>query len=291
MGKNSDFCIFIISHGRYNNVVTHRTLKRKKTTYPIYIVVDDTDEQIDDYKKTFGKGNVIVFNKEEIAKTTDHGDNFWNLRTTTHARNACFDIAKDLGYTYFLVLDDDYTGFQYRIDDKFNYPKPVKSVYSLDPIFDMFLEYYKKTNAKSICMAQGGDYIGGNNGFGIGRTVYSRKAMNSWFCSVDRRFKFVSRLNEDVNTYLTLGQRGDLFLTVPFISLSQQATQKSEGGMTDAYLDSGTYVKSFYTVMYCPSYCSVSMMGTTNRRIHHKIKWNNASPMILSPDYKKEKKL
>jgi hypothetical protein len=286
--KNKDFCIFIISHGRANNVVTWRTLDKKKSKYPRYIVIDDLDEQIDEYKKKYGDDKIIVFNKEKIAKTTDHGDNFYNLRTTTHARNACYYIAKDLGYSYFLVLDDDYTGFQYRIDGKFNYPNPVKSITKLDKIFDMFLDYYKSIPAKSICMAQGGDYIGGNNGFGIGRTNYSRKAMNSWFCSIDRPIKFLSRLNEDVNTYLTLGSRGELFLTIPFVSLSQTATQKVKGGMTDSYLHSGTYVKSFYTVMYCPSFCKVSLMRTTNMRLHHKINWNNAVPKIISPINKKQ---
>ena len=104
MAKNNDFCIFIISNGRANNVVTWRTLDNKKSKYPRYIILDDIDTQIDDYKKKYGDDKIIVFNKEEIAKTTEHGDNFWNLRTTTHARNACYNIAKDLGYTYFLVL-------------------------------------------------------------------------------------------------------------------------------------------------------------------------------------------
>jgi hypothetical protein len=287
MAKNNDFCIFIISNGRANNVVTWRTLDNKKSKYPRYIILDDIDTQIDDYKKKYGDDKIIVFNKEEIAKTTEHGDNFWNLRTTTHARNACYNIAKDLGYTYFLVLDDDYTGFQYRIDSKFNYPNPVKSITDIDKTFNYFLDYYKSIPALSICMAQGGDYIGGDNKFGVGRTQYSRKAMNSWFCSIDRPIKFISRLNEDVNTYLTLGSRGDLFLTVPFVSLSQLATQKSKGGMTQAYIDGGTYVKSFYTVMYCPSFCKIDLMGTTNKRLHHKIKWNNAVPKIISPIHKK----
>lgn len=289
MVKNKDFCILIISHRRSNSVVTWQTLDKKKSKYPRYIVLDDTDDEIELYERKFGKDKVIVFNKEEIAKTTDHGDNFWNLKTTTHARNACYNIAKELGYTYFLVLDDDYTAFNYRIDENFKYPKIAKPVSNIDKIIDLFLDYYKTIPAKSICMAQGGDYIGGNNGFGIGRTNYSRKAMNSWFCSVDRPIKFVSRLNEDVNTYLTLGTIGDIFLTIPFVSLTQKATQKTKGGMSEEYIESGTYVKSFYTVMYCPSFCKVDLMGTKNKRLHHKINWNHASPRIISNEYKKNR--
>ena len=34
--------------------------------------------------------NVIMFDKEEIAKTTDHGDNFWNLKDTTPCKKCLF---------------------------------------------------------------------------------------------------------------------------------------------------------------------------------------------------------
>jgi len=98
---------------------------------------------------------------------------------------------------------------------------------------------------------------------------------------------FLSRLNEDVNTYLSLGNRGDLFFTINQLQLNQLATQKNKGGMTDAYLEGGTYVKSFYTVMYCPSFTKVTIMGSKNKRLHHRISWINAVPVIIDEKYKK----
>jgi hypothetical protein len=115
-----------------------------------------------------------------------------------------------------------------------------------------------------------------------------RKAMNTWFCSTERRFKFVSRLNEDVNTFMTLGNRGLLFMTTNQFAINQLQTQHNAGGMTDAYLDSGTYVKSFYTVMSLPSCTKIEMMGTVTPRLHHKITWNNAVPKIVDEKYKKK---
>ena len=133
----------------------------------------------------------------------------------------------------------------------------------------------------------GGDFIGGLDN---GKELYrfsKRKAMNTWFCSTLRPFKFVSRLNEDVNTYLTLGNTATLFLTIPFCSITQKQTQGTGGGMTDAYLDGGTYVKTFYTVMYCPSFVKAKMMNAKNKRIHHSMNWDNAVPCIISDKYKK----
>jgi hypothetical protein len=57
--------------------------------------------------------------------------------------------------------------------------------------------------------------------------------------------------------------------------------------MTETYTDEGTYLKSFYTVMYAPSRMTISLMGAINPRLHHKIRWNNAVPMILDEKYKK----
>jgi len=179
MMKNKDFAVFIITHGRPNDVITFDTLKKQGYSGNIYMIIDNTDKKSDQYYKTFGSENVVMFDKETIAKTTDHGDNFWNLRTTTHARNACFDIAKNLGITYFLVLDDDYTYFDFRLFIDKAIVKPVKC---LDVLFENILNYYKSINAVSICMAQGGDFIGGLDN---GKELYrfsKRKAMNTWFC-------------------------------------------------------------------------------------------------------------
>ena len=110
--------------------------------------------------------------------------------------------------------------------------------------------------------------------------------MNSFFCSVSRPFTFFSRLNEDVNTYMLLGSKGNLFLTAPVCSLTQRATQNTIGGMSDAYLNGGTYIKSFYTVMYCPSFARVKLMQSKYTRLHHSINWSNAVPCIIEEKHK-----
>lgn len=111
--------------------------------------------------------------------------------------------------------------------------------------------------------------------------------MNSFICSTERPFKFRGTFNEDVNTYCFLGSTGHLMFTYTGVSLTQKTTQSNAGGITDLYLRFGTYVKAFMTVMYCPSFVKVSMMGSRHRRIHHRINWRNAVPVILDESYKK----
>ena len=278
------FCIFIISHGRPNDIITLKTLKKAGCQLPIYIVIDNEDKKIEDYKNKYGD-LIYVFDKKYYASLVDEYDNFNNRRTTTHARNYCFDLAKDLGYEYFLVLDDDYTEFKMRINNNLEHPTgKFLIIKNIDNVFIKTLNYYKESNFSSICYSQGGDWFGGETNF---NKKPKRKAMNSFFCSINRRFWFVSRLNEDVNTYMALGKTTGVFMTIPFIQIDQQQTQKTQGGMTDSYIDGGTYVKSFYTIINRPDCTEINLMGRTNKRMHHLIKWKYATPLIINEKYKK----
>jgi hypothetical protein len=280
----NNLVIFIISHGRPNDIITLKTLKQIECKLPIYIIIDNEDKTDIIYFEKY-KNNVLQFDKKHYASLVDNFDNSGNYRTTTHARNACFDFAESLGYEYFLVLDDDYTSFKFRINNNLQHPKSCPNIKKgIDDIFLSVLKYYKNANFKSICLSQGGDWFGGETNFNKNP---KRKAMNSFFCSTKRRFMFISRLNEDVNTYMQLGHQGNVFLTIPFIQLDQMQTQKTKGGMTEAYLSSGTYVKSFYTVMCRPDCCKINKMGRTNKRLHHLIDWSVATPMIINEKYKK----
>lgn len=276
--------VFILSHGRPDNVFTEKSLRRHGYTGKIIVLVDDEDKTIEAYKKNFE--NVEVFSKSEIAKTFDEADNFTDRRSIVYARNACFSVAERIGCKYFIEMDDDYTRFEYRLyDERKSKPKFVKN---LDRVFEVVLDFYKKTNFATIALAQGGDFIGGKQNRMARRPTIYRKCMNTFFCSTERKFNFIGRINEDVNAYVYLQSKGLLMGTIPFVSIVQNQTQKGTGGMTDIYLASGTYVKSFYTVMFSPSSCYVKMMGDKHKRLHHAVRWNNAVPKIVREDLRKK---
>jgi hypothetical protein len=148
------------------------------------------------------------------------------------------------------------------------------------------IDFLKASNADTVAFAQGGDYIGGRNG-GLFEQRVKRKAMNSFFCRTDRRITFKGRMNEDVTTYCLSGSQGRLFMTIADVMLNQLPTQSVGGGMAEFYKSTGTYLKTFYSVMFCPSFIKVSIMGTTNPRIHHRINWNGCCPLILNERWKK----
>lgn len=284
----SDIVVFILTHARAEKVITYKTLRNHGYTGKIYIVIDNEDPQIEQYKKYYGD-DIIIFNKNEAIKKTDDGDNFHERRGVVYARNAIFEIAESLGIEYLFILDDDYTSFNFRYgfnkNKKFVYVQGIK-IKNLDNILTYMLEYYKSVPALSIAMAQGGDFIGGrNNGFVYGNAI--RKCMNSFICSVHRKFQFLGRINEDTTAYVNHGNRGKIFQTIPTIALEQIQTQANIGGMTELYLDHGTYIKSFYTVMYNPASVKVAVLNTKNSRLHHKVSWDNTVPKIISESYRK----
>lgn len=280
-----NFCVFIMSFGRADNVVTLQTLRKKKYTGAWYIVVSTDDPTLHEYKARFGK-KVLVFSKEEIEKTFDVADNLPGKKTIVYARNACFEFAKELGYEYFLELDDDYTSFEWRFIKDGGQKLGVQSLYDLDSAFEIMLEFLDASGAQTVAFCQGGDFIGGVNGGGFRRKLL-RKAMNTFFCTTERPFKFVGKFNEDVNAYVGDAIKGGLFFSVSDIAIVQKQTQANKGGMTDAYLASGTYVKSFYSVIFAPSAVYLAEMGHNHRRIHHRVRWNNCAPKIISEKWKK----
>ena len=160
---NKDFAVFILTHGRPDNVKTLSTLKKCGYTGNVYFIVDNEDKTIDTYIKNFGSEFVKVFDKKAIADEVDEGNNFDERRTITHARNACFKIAKEIGITYFVQLDDDYYYFGYRYDTG------AKIITNMDKVFEIMLNFYKSVNIKSIAFGQGGDHIGGFSGIKLKR--------------------------------------------------------------------------------------------------------------------------
>jgi hypothetical protein len=286
-----NFCIFILSHKRSDNMPTYELLKRFNYDGPLFILIDSDDPTSSEYFKRFP--SIVILIDVDKSKS-DSFDNF-GKHAVLHARNSCFDVARKLGYEYFLQLDDDYTGFGFRFpreledkgtkygDAKWDW---IQSKATFNEVLSSTLRLFVKTNATSLAFSQGGDWLSAK-----GPVFSMRKCMNSFFCSTNRYFNFIGRANEDVNTYVLLGGRGYLFLTIPHFQVCQRTTQKHSGGTTDVYLNEGTYVKSFYSILCSPSCVKIQIMGSANRRLHHRINWDAAVPVIVDERYCKQAKL
>jgi hypothetical protein len=289
MKMSEDFAVFIISHARADNILTIQALDKCNYQGKLFVVVDDQDPQLSQYRETYG-ANLVVFNKQEVGKTFDRGDNFTFTGSPVYARNVLHQVAKEKGLSYFLVLDDDYTNFKTRCDENFTFTSKELTI-DINKAITACLELLQADpRILTVCFAQSGDYMGGassSNLFGQGKAGLLRKAMNSFLCATDRPFKFTGTLNEDATTYTHQGSLGHLFFTTNQYALYQKTTQTNPGGNTDIYLQQGTYVKSFYSVLWHPSSVTVVPMGVKNKRLHHRIERKYTYPKILSQSVKK----
>jgi hypothetical protein len=285
---NDDFAVFIVTYKRANNQLTYNYLKNNGYSGKIYFVLSDDDPTIPEYQEKFGLDKCLVFNKQESLSLFDIGDNFDDERAVVYARNKLYDLAAGVGIKWALVLDDDYINWQYCIGHNEQPPTHRKIVRSMDKLIYCTLHYFKSIPALSVAWAQTGDLIGGmeNTEIANGYRI-KRKVMNSFFFDVDNPMQFCGRINEDLTGSILASMTGKLVFTLYYVALLQLATQSNTGGLTDIYLNMGTYVKSFYSVMMAPSCVKIAAMGDVHKRIHHQVSWNNAASKIISDKYRK----
>lgn len=278
----NSFCIFILTYGRPHKQATLKTLKRNGVTAPIYLICSDDDLKLKEYQKEYGD-TVKIFNKKQAIKEcnidlmfNDHEQ----LKAVIYARHFVFKIAKQLKYQFFVMLDDDYSGF--HVADFKN--KVWRGKLNLQYIFQKCIDFYAKNEILlGFSTSQGGDFIGGIT---MDKNKVKRKAMNVFFCDTKRPLNFKGIINEDTNFYIDDGAKYGITMQIHNIKVTQHQTQTNQGGLTDIYLESGTYVKSFYSVILAPSAVKVSLMMTKNKRPHHKINYNAICPKILRANTK-----
>ena len=220
-----DFVAFILTYGRPNNCITVESLRKSGYTGDVVILVDDDDPSLPEYREVYGD-QVHVMSKLDAAAITDTGDCAKHYRGTVYARNACFPIAKQLGYRYFVELDDDYGWFGYRYPGKRDGETEPKmhgwKILDIDAVWESLVDLLNDTGAHSVAMSQGGDHMGGTiDGY---QMKLMRKAMNSWVCDVKKPFTFVGRMNDDVSTYVSGNRVGRLFFTVKPLQLNRRSS-------------------------------------------------------------------
>ena len=275
--------ILILSNQRADNVKTVKLLESRKCSLPYRIVIDNEDSQRKQYEKNFGD-KVIVFDKDKYLKASDTftPSSDRPRAIVLPARNACFDIAKELGWDYFIELDDDYSNLEYRWPE--DGKAKTRKINDLDGLFNALAKFLENTGLEVIALAQGGDFIGGVHSTGMTKN-FLRKMMNVYCFRTDSDIRFYGYLNEDLTASVLNGSRGKCILTCCRAEVHQAKTQQQPGGLTTEYKRNGTYAKSMCSVIACPSSVYLQKMGDHHWREHHRVKWRYAFPKILRGEY------
>lgn len=285
------FLVMIFSYGRCQLLkkMTKAMLEKSESNSDYTIVLSDDDNTIQEYIETFGKEHVYIFNKEQVMKEMqpDTGDAYSMKQVVFYARDYSFKIAQELGYRYFVALDDDYDSLSVR--EEHDGKLLHSSLKTMKVNFDEMCEiHFRLLDSapflNTVALSQGGDYLGGIS-TAIWKKGYSFKAMNAFFCDTHKPFEFKGRINEDCNAYVINSQRGKLSLTLAGLMVNQPCTQKSENGLTNVYKEFGTWWKSVYTTMFAPNCAGIRVLKHIHARVHHVVDWKYCNVKVLSSSY------
>ena len=260
--------IFILSHKSPYKCETLDTLKRLNFKGKCFILIDDEDDFVEEYKNIY-KDNLIIFHKKDYYDKVDLGVQTSNLPSTSHpvfARNAVEDIAKEMNLDYYILADDDISDFKYRIPIHEYRKLPVLNVHNIDNILSLYVEFMFNYNIYCIGACTPNFYIGGYEKI-VSVDYITRICISNFYIRNLRvgNIKWIMPI-DDYTTSIINGVHGRLFFTLyPLeVIVRPQYTQKGankKDGMVDFYKNTTSFERSYCSYMVTPSFINVKLEG------------------------------
>jgi len=271
--------IFIPSYHRPYNLKTVRYfLKIGWDTKKIHLFIDSEADDRADYEVVAKKYsiNLYVFDMDEARRRYDYVHRASvSRRSAGQARNMFYDYAKKLGIEFFMIQDDDTTGYQVK-----NYGKYLRKA-TLEDImitFENIKNFMYKRRIGCFGISQTGDIIGG-----INKKLLRNKVMNTTFILTKYIYRGERGIQDDDTSQFTTIMNEGLFTgsLADGIILSQTLSCKAEGGLTDLYNECKLLNKALVTVIQYPSAIFAERQEKNGGRLHHHIVSRYLYPKIL----------
>lgn len=271
--------ILIPSYHRPYNIKTAKYfLKKGWDPKKIHIVIDDeADDRVDYENETELLGcNLHIFNMAEARARFDYVHRpSVSRRSAGQARNMFYDLVKDLGIDFYLVIDDDTTNYQVR--PYAVYTRSAKGE-DLVNVFDAIKEFMLKRKIGVFGLSQTGDM------FAVPYlNVLRNKVMNTTFINTKYIYRG-ERGIQDNDTSQFVGIMNEGYFTGSLASglvLAQTASAKQDGGLTDLYRENKLLNKSLVTPIQFPTAIHAEKQQKNGGRLHHKINARYLYPKIL----------
>ena len=275
----NDFAVFILTHERVNEQKTLETLSTSGYTGKVFLIVDDEDKQLQEYKDKYGS-KVIVFSKREVDCDTLTNQEEW--RSVVYARNAVNSIAENMGLRYVFMCDDDITRFTFRVvrDGKL---KGFK-VNNIGRLLNKMADNMENGNISIFGFSQQGAYFGGANSDKY-RNGCQRTCSQAMIVDTKAGIPWRGIFGEDLQASLDAGAMGKVVLSTMLVSIESPERTTNAGGLHDLYHSNNQYVTYFQSVLPYPSTVKVFYK---NGEAKHRIKQACVAPMIVSDRYRKE---
>lgn len=281
------FAVFILSHSRADRVETLDTLKQSGYSGKTFIVVDDEDTQLSDYKARFSNQDnveLLVFNKQSMIDKADTIYPEKKRSSALYARNFIEKYAP-IRYEAFAMLDDDITSFRFRWVENDSVKSQVVAT-TLTEVFEQYCKYMLTVNIATTSFPFSMFYVSGTSGLEKkiteSRHTYQIHLRNSRF-PVD----WTAVINQDTITQLQTMQIGYIWWSIPFLVFDAEPMNSKAGGLKSVYDSIKDFDMAFLAVISNPSCCKVAYSGGTRSTMQIKENKHTSYPMIVSSRYKK----
>lgn len=282
-----DFAVFIITHKRYDRLHTYNTLVNCGYTGKIYLVLDNLDETVCEYRKRYD--NIIVFDKQEYVRLTDTAMYEPLINFAVFSRNAVEDIARDLGYKYYLVMDDDITNLRFRWCDD-GHIKSRKITHNFDYVMEKHLEFMDTANVDCLGFGNSGLYMQGVDALSRENTKM-RMIASMYIRRASTVVEWRPNMLEDCVTSVEMANNGNISIIstlIQYDSVQPAATGgKTVGGNSSVYNTFDKFKQTFFPIVVRPSCFKYTNANFNKGRIMYpSVKYDNSIPKIIGGVYK-----
>lgn len=274
--------VLIKTHGRPDKQLTYHTLRDAGYTGDIFLILDNED-CLSEYNRFIDDKHdpnmfCHIFDKHTLVNEVDSGTNHPKRDVNLYAWVACERFAKRHGDEFFIMADDDITGFRYRyLED--GHLKSLKITQNLDVIFDE-VENYMLT-ADIAAMSTGIPQMYFNSDLNSNLHKW-RVPYTFVFRNARHKMNWVSEYEEDIITAINSANEGKYMSVLPVIQRDTVTMGSNAGGMHDSYINS--FRNAQYGHIWHPSCEQIK---------YYKNKWmcyidrDNAFPKLISSSFKK----
>jgi hypothetical protein len=271
--------IFIPSYHRSDNLKTvDFFLKIGWQKEKIHVFIDDETDDINLYEiESKLKGfNLHIFNMNEARLKYDYVHRpTKSRRSAGQARNMFYDIAEKLNINFYIVQDDDTSGYEIKKMGRYLKMANFEDIFN---VFEGIKEFMTRQKIGLFGISQTGDFIGGSN-----KKLLRNKVMNTTFVNTHFIYKGERGYGDDdtsqfagiMNEGLFTGSTGDGLV------LKQTPSATAKGGLTDLYNESKLLNKSLVCVIQYPSAIHAEKQKKNGNRLHHHIKSRYLYPKLI----------
>lgn len=272
--------VFIKTHGRPDKQLTLRTLREAGYTGDIFLILDNED-CLSEYNRFIDDEhdpNIFchIFDKQTLVNEIDSGTNHPKRDVNLYAWVACERFAKRHGDEFFIMSDDDITGFRFRYKEG-KHLRSLKITQNLDEIFALVEEYMLSCNLSAMSTGIPQMYFSGD----IEKDLWKWRVPYTFvFRNAKHKLNWVSEYEEDIITAIRASIDGQYLSVLPVIQRETVEIGTNYGGMHNSYTDS--FVNAQYGYIWYPSCREIIPYKD---KFMCKIKRDNAFAKLVSSSY------